>query len=210
MHTFRNKILSFCLVFLISFIPSCGPSQIELSATDTSILESLPEGWQLYKIGNFSIGMAPGWTNYDPGYSLGMKYYETVGFNLPNGATLFIGEEDVGVCGLGIGWDPKDILKRLEDISTAKGWIDDQIDIRIIASGEWLDGTHKGYFVETFTSPYYSLPEKYTVRIIALASGEVDRTIEAVYVREGTSNITDEERELLKSAIASVNITFEE
>jgi hypothetical protein len=62
---------------------------------------ALPEGWQIYKTGNISIGIASGWTKYDPGYTMPGGNKENVWLSPPNNAILVVAANEACVCMLG-------------------------------------------------------------------------------------------------------------
>ena len=191
-----NRISFFLLVIII--LTACGQSQAELVVTATLVPGALPEGWQNYESGNISIGIAPDWTKHDPGFE-----YTGVWFRLPNNAALLVGVNKSCVCGLGCGGKAGDIQKCLADSS--EGWIYPD-EVRIVSTGEWWDGVHKGDYVEVINETH----NKYEIRILALISPEGQQIIEVFYDREGTTSPTDTEREQLRIAIATFQLSPEE
>lgn len=155
---------------------------------------ALPEGWQTYKSGNISIGIAPEWTKYDPGFT-----YSGVWFSLPNNATLLISANDACVCTLGCGGDSAAVQECL--VNSSQGWISPD-EISKVTTGEWWDGVHKGDYVEYINETH----RNYIIRIVALISPEGKQTLEAIYSRDGITSPTDAEREQLRNAIATFQL----
>ncbi len=185
-----------------TFIPTATQKSTQ-TITPTTVSEifvpgALPEGWHIYQSGSISIGIPPGWTKYDPGFE-----YTGAWFRLPNNATLLVGMNKSCVCELGCGGKAGDIQKCLADSS--EGWIYPD-EVRIVSTGEWWDGVHKGDYVEVINETH----NKYEIRILALISPEGQQTIEVFYDKEGTASPTDTEREQLRNAISTFQLSPEE
>ncbi len=180
------------LIFIIIVLTACGHSQAEEPG-------ALPEGWQIYKSGSISIGIAPEWQEYNPPAGIDDA---AAWLSLPGNATLLVAKEMVGVCGLGNGAEAAEIQQCLWDSS--EGWSFGE-KLTLVNSGEWWDGVNKGDFIE-YTETNNNQP-RYTVRIIALLPGEKD-LIEVFYTKENASTIGDIEREQLRKALATVQLNL--
>jgi hypothetical protein len=173
--------------------------------TATVIVSTLPEGWKIYESAMFSIGYPPEWIATAAGVA--GHENEMVTFNLPNSLSLLVAYNDNCVCGLNDGSGSKAVQ---ECLANSADWGYKGEEYQLLDAGEWWDGVHKGDYVEYINGSSDNGTLTRDIRIIALVSNKGCGTIEAFFNKEGNTSYIDTEREQLRNAISSFQLSPEE